>query len=409
MKRKISFLIFILFLYSKNVFSQSWKLKYTYDRWGEEIVSEDYTQEQEFEFDGKSYLNTYGFSLSKNGCNFIICSFTKNFSHPARNYYDKKITLSFKNSNNEKIKVYGVPYYTEELKTDYRGCIFIFNNGYNIPTLYNLLKQDKVYDILLEGENWYLKCKICGNLIIDQSYQKSLEIFDTKEGKYARVKEPYRFFIEYVKVPEGVVGIPYLGFSNCVNLREIDLPFSLKTIEMCAFQLTGLETIKIPNVINFSSNIFSDSPNLKYIENPKCTIKESFVVVDNELNSFLDYTKEDISIPQGVKCIGSAVFSSSLAKVKSVIIPKSVEIIKAYAFADTFIETINIPDSIIRIENQTFKDCKKLKKIIIEKGTKLTELDCDKIFPGCDKLQSITLPKSVKLFNVPGNVQIIYY
>lgn len=83
-------------------------------------------------------------------------------------------------------------------------------------------------------------------------------------------------------------------------------------------------------------------------------------------------------------------------KDKVVKIPDRFRVIGSYAFSgNKNIQTVIIPKTITTIEENAFDQCKNLKKVVFEKGSKLKTID-NYAFAGCKNIQAIELPDSVE-------------
>lgn len=85
-------------------------------------------------------------------------------------------------------------------------------------------------------------------------------------------------------------------------------------------------------------------------------------------------------------------------RTKPVTIPEGTEVISAFAFADSMIESVSMPDSLKRIEQHAFNGCKCLMHVDIGKGlTNLGEpFSSGAMFNGCRSLQYIDIPENIK-------------
>lgn len=85
-------------------------------------------------------------------------------------------------------------------------------------------------------------------------------------------------------------------------------------------------------------------------------------------------------------------------RTKPVNIPEGTEVISAFAFADSMIESVSMPDSLKRIEQHAFNGCKCLMHVDIGKGlTNLGEpFNSGAMFNGCRSLQHIDIPENIK-------------
>ena len=203
--------------------------------------------------------------------------------------------------------------------------------------------------------------------------------------------------------------LPTQMFLNCLNLKSIHIPQSIKNIGFNCFSGLNIEVTfeKVPEILNgFSHMTF-----------------EKFVVLD------------------GVKEIGVNCFTNC-KNLKEIVICEGVEVINELAFSGcSKLEKVTLPNSLNEIKNQAFSYCSSLESIKLPDNLKIigtyglndTGLDCDSktgAFFGCgikyivipevdvlgwysftDKLEVIVLPKSIKNLcynSIRQNVKIYY-
>lgn len=92
-----------------------------------------------------------------------------------------------------------------------------------------------------------------------------------------------------------------------------------------------------------------------------------------------------VKIPSTVTNIGSYMFAGC-TKLKEIKLPDSLTEIWEYGFAKSNFEELVIPDGVEIIMPYTFKDCKRLKKIVFGKNLKKI---CSGAFEGCSKLKEV--------------------
>ena len=153
----------------------------------------------------------------------------------------------------------------------------------------------------------------------------------------------------------------------------------------------------------------------KYVADDVVVLPVSMVVRDRLLRDLRWW--KDVTIPEGVGCIGERWFVNS--KVENVTIPASVTAIEREAFCDcrhlkrvifalgsklekigpkgfcrTGIEKVAIPRSLAEIRESAFEDCENLKKIVFEEGSRLETIGTKCFSGSC--LEEIVLPASVR-------------
>ena len=97
---------------------------------------------------------------------------------------------------------------------------------------------------------------------------------------------------------------------------------------------------------------------------------KTFPVVSIDGYAFSDSGLESITIPDSVKTIGEKAFREC-ANLKTVTLGEGVERIGNYAFSSSGLESITIPDSVKVIESYAFYDCRNLKTVILGKGVEI--------------------------------------
>ena len=248
-----------------------------------------------------------------------------------------------------------------------------------------------------------------------------------------------------VAIPEGVTHIEWHAFDDCGGLKSVTFPSSLKDIGFAAFGgCMKLTSATIPNGVKSISNDAFNGCGLKSVVLPESVkrIGDRAFCACREL--------ESVAIPAGVASIGKGVFgwcnALKLIKLdsgnqaftlidgalytkdrselvmwpnppKSVVIPKGVTKIRAWAFTGgRGMTSVTIPESVTSIDGIVFIGCEGLKSITIpsrvksmgehvfERCMELTEVTMlgerpdapETLFPGCGKLKTIHVPANAK-------------
>ena len=206
-----------------------------------------------------------------------------------------------------------------------------------------------------------------------------------------------------VTIPDGVETIAPCAFQDCVNIKKVIMPDTVKVIchwafnwaeslteinisENCeaiypfAFANTGLKEIYIPAAtINIENSAFGMKCYLEKItvdpNNPVYYVENGILRSDTVLNKYL-YGRDESSytIPEGIISIGQ------------------------YAFEDaTNLKNITLPTTLESIWPGAFQGCAGLTHITIPDGTTTI---MDYAFGNCDMLASIIIPESVTTIDV---------
>lgn len=214
------------------------------------------------------------------------------------------------------------------------------------------------------------------------------------------------------------------SFESNTNLVSIVIPDSITTIEEDAFwECTGLKRITIGNdVKNLSAPSFVRcsgleeiivlSGNTKYHSVGNCLIetenktlilgcKNSIIPTDGSVTSIGDYAFSNsniisITIPNTVTSIGEDAFSWCRS-LTSITIPDSVTNIGLSAFwGCTKLTAVSIPDSVTSIGEDAFNYCVSLTNVTI--GNSVTEIG-DYAFSSCTGLTSIKYNGTIAQWN----------
>ena len=175
-----------------------------------------------------------------------------------------------------------------------------------------------------------------------------------------------------VELPDTVSEMDYSAFYNCKALVNVDLPSSLTQIPRFTFQnCTSLKNVTIhDNVSVIGAGAFSGCSALETITIPASVVE------------FEDYANFGVF--------------ETCSKLKNVIFAEGGKLtnIPGETFSGCkVIEDIVLPDTIISVAGNAFKDCNALRSIVI--GGSFTDLPAE-IFKGKAKLETVVLPDSVE-------------
>ena len=202
-------------------------------------------------------------------------------------------------------------------------------------------------------------------------------------------------------IPDSVTNIGDYAFWNCRSLTDIVIPDSVTSIGDWAFWgCESLSSLVIPDsVTSIGDWAFWGCESLKYISIPKsviCLNGNPFFKWDGKLECLSpNFIYEDDVLFNKDK---SKIIAFRDKNATSYVIPDSVTRIEDYAFWNCrFLSNIVIPDGVTSIGVCAFSGCSDLDDIVIPDGvTSIGEY----AFEGCTSLTNIAIPDSVTSIGV---------
>ena len=211
--------------------------------------------------------------------------------------------------------------------------------------------------------------------------------------------------ITKVTIEDGITEICDFAFSNCINLDEINIPYSVKRIGWAA--LAGCKSLQyadIPdNLISIGLDAFDGSAffeNGKYVDN-------NVTYYNNYLMDGYNCESRHYEIKSGTKCISDNAFSYS--HLESVTFPDSLLYIGDSAFLGmNNLKEINIHANIQYIGHDAFGVCQNLKKIdVAESNSRYSSVNGVLFDKNKTSLIQYPCGKSTFVYCVPEGVQCI--
>ena len=166
-----------------------------------------------------------------------------------------------------------------------------------------------------------------------------------------------------INVPDGVESINTAAFKECHDLTAVSLPLSILSIG-AQYGCRSIENLVIEGPVGeLRERAFQDCSSLK-----------------------------SISLPAELKRIGESAFESckSLTRLDGA---TSIVSIGRYAFKKCGFTELILPQTVTKIEENAFRDCKDLKSITL--SNMLTSLPKE-MMRGCESLESINMPQMLK-------------
>ena len=205
--------------------------------------------------------------------------------------------------------------------------------------------------------------------------------------------------LKSINLGKGVILIGKAAFYECTSLTSITIPDSVKTISDYAFEYcSGLTNIYIGSgVQSINRSVFEGCESLEKIDVSKNnTVFSSYggVLLNKDKTEVMmcPYGKKGTySIPKTVKSIGEYAFKDS--ELTSITIPNGVTSIGYEAFFRcSNLTSITIPNSVTSIDGWVFSECKELQSVIMPDN--ITSMS-DGIFSECNSLKNVTIPAKV--------------
>lgn len=200
--------------------------------------------------------------------------------------------------------------------------------------------------------------------------------------------------LQSVVLSNNITWIGEYAFNDCSSLKEINIPLKIESIRDYAFQnCSAIQNIDLSNVNYIYEGAFNSCTSLKKVELADCL--NDGVTDDDAIRPYTFQncsSLESVTIPETLIKIGDAAFAKC-SSLKEIIIPESIQTIGNSAFAYcTNIENITIPESVVTIDAYAFSGCTSLTDISIPGS--VTELP-DYMLLDCVNLKNILIAEGV--------------
>ena len=214
-------------------------------------------------------------------------------------------------------------------------------------------------------------------------------------------------YLRSVTLPDSVRTIQARAFYDCNNLCEINFPDGLHTIEEGAFWHTALPTIRLPDsLVELGDRAFR-STNLSGAQ-----LSNGLKELPEEVFRGCELLRE-VWGGDNLESIGVLAFENCI-QLEKFDFGSKLQVIKDYAFENTRLAELILPDSISAIHSCAFKYCIALKKVKLPSAlntlgaeafanTGLVSIEIPgtirtfgyNVFSGCEKLQSVKINNGI--------------
>lgn len=197
-----------------------------------------------------------------------------------------------------------------------------------------------------------------------------------------------------------VASIDYEAFAGCTSLTDVKLSETITDIEDRAFADTKLKTMDFgKNMKNLGSNVFANIETLESFtvaeKNKNFSAQDGVLYSKNGkvLISFPAAKTGAFELPQKVEEIRNGALRGSDIESISFTEDTALKTIGAYAFENSKIKSISLPESVTTINNSAFKNADALSEVKL--GGAVTYIGAS-AFEGCKALSSIELPGTLR-------------
>ncbi len=198
-----------------------------------------------------------------------------------------------------------------------------------------------------------------------------------------------------IELPDTLELIGSYAFLNCVNITEIELPDSVSKIEDYAFKgCANLKEVKLPSTYYWMGKGVFDGTQYEGADT------DFVITADGALVQYLGDDTE-VVVPEGVTRIGPAF--SGRKDITSIILPDGLLYISKNAFKDcSGLTELIIPDTVLEIEYRAFDGCSNIKELVIPDSVVKIH---NEAFAGLCKLEKMTVPFIGESRDVQGDTQ----
>lgn len=237
------------------------------------------------------------------------------------------------------------------------------------------------------GSYAFLNCKKLKKINLGNIVKLGKSALENTAIQTVKLPKTLKYFGYYVADEQDYFTYDYGTFNYCKNLETIDVGECLSKNIADFSHVTTLVNCK-----NFKN--FKVSKN-----NKKYSVKNGILYNKNKTQLIMIPMNKKIktfNVQNTVKRIKNGAFANQryLTKIN---LNKNIEHIEDYAFANTKITKISIPDKVKFIDENLFQNCRKLKSVTLSSNTKYIGFMA---FADCVSLKELEIPKNVEWFGL---------
>lgn len=229
----------------------------------------------------------------------------------------------------------------------------------------------------------------------------------------------YKVPLTKVELPASLEVLGDKAFLKCEKLAEVSIADGLKAIGAGTFYGTALTSVDIPaSVTSIGEEAFYDAPLSKFTIGANVEsigsaafsgtnlttfgidpANKSFIVVDDVLYNAdktllvafpSKNTKTELTLP--AECLGICGAAFDRTGIQKVTVGNKFRAVDAFAFCQSKLSEINMPESLVYIGEQAFAGTN-LTSVVLPKALPLLQ---EAAFAECKALSSVTIPASVE-------------
>lgn len=198
-----------------------------------------------------------------------------------------------------------------------------------------LINESEFDNLYKKAQNYYgVQLAELTKMLLESDVEFLSSMTKIPDKCFAGIKQ-----LNQLTIPDSVQSIGDFAFTDCTNLKHVDLPSKLLDVGYNAFSACGLNSIKIPRSLEeLGCGAFANCTNLT-----------------------------SLTFEEGSACnvIDDSAFEYC-GKLKTVCLPESLEILRKYVFANCeSLEDVTIGSNVKTIYSTTFYNCVNLTNITI--------------------------------------------